>query len=210
MDIVVTDEETPFQDILLEQLAKIVASNTRSIWSQARERSGTLPSGRTLLGTLVDPLGLFESSPLVNTCNSDEKTVETTRKLVALFGNQLSTSNGLVDLSDLKRDELAELSVILGRKIWDRRVALLKTGNRFATKLLELTAYRLENTERVQRRVRDSPSVPRTSSGSPSLESSPVASSNRLSAARSRLEELEREDSNVMVEDAITVKNKLS
>jgi predicted unusual protein kinase regulating ubiquinone biosynthesis (AarF/ABC1/UbiB family) len=208
LDIVVTDEETPFQDILLEQLAKIVAANTRSIWTQARERSGTLPSGRTLLGTLVDPLGLFQSSPLVNTNESDEKTVETTRKLVKLFGNQLSTNNGLVDLSNLQQDELIELSSILARKVWDRRGALLKTGNRFATKLLELTAFRLENTERVRRPIREELPEATIVQNSPSIESTPLASS-RLSAARSRLDEIEREDANQVVEDVIQVKNKL-
>ena len=214
MDIVVTDEETPVQDILIEQLAKIVTASTRTLWTQARERSGILPSGRTLLGTLVDPLGLFQSSPLVNTCDQDEKIVETTRKLVALFGNQMSTSDGLVDLSNLQRDELLEFSSILARKVWDRRSALLKTGNRFATKLLQLTAFRLENGERVSRPIRDLPesNMVKIDSSSSSILASNKPVSSRLVAARNRLEELEQADmeepSSVIVEDPIPVKNR--
>jgi serine/threonine protein kinase len=220
LDIVVTDEETPLQEILLEQLAKIVASSTRSVWTQVRERSGTLPSGRTLLGTLVDPLGLFQSSPLVNSCDRDEQTVETTQKLVSLVRNQVASS---ADLSELPREDLLELSSILARKVWERRGALIKTGNRFATKLLQVTAFRLEGGERVSRpsrpqKVEDSPAVAednnlQTSSSSTADHLPEI--SNRLSAARSRLDDLEKgsnvivEDVVVPVEDAVPVKNEL-
>ena len=204
LDIVFSEEETPFQDILLEQLAKIVAANSRSIWTQARERSGILPSGRSLLGTIVDPLGLFESSPLVNANESDDKTVETTQKLVSLVRNQLSASNGMVDVSDLKQDEIIELSSILGRKVWDRRVSLVKTGNRFANKLLQLTAGRLESGERIRRpqpvqtQITELPEV-QEDNDDDVIDSKEVESS-RLSAARDRLEELSRleEDSKVL------------
>ena len=153
LDIIITDEESPFQEILLEQLAKIVAANSRSIWTEARERSGTLPSGRSVLGAIVDPLGLFQSSPIVNTCDRDQKTVETTRKLIELLQRQVSASSstGLVDFSDLQQDEIVELSAILARKVWSRRVSFLRTGSRFATKLLEQTAGRLESGERIRR-----------------------------------------------------------
>merc|ERR1719491_1153701 len=87
LDIVLTEEETPLQQILIEQLCKILAANTRSLWTEARVRSGVLPTGRTVLGTLVDPLGLFQTSPLVNTCDQDERAVQTTRELIALLRN---------------------------------------------------------------------------------------------------------------------------
>jgi hypothetical protein len=56
LDIVLTEEEAPLQQILIEQLVKIMTANARMIWTEARLRSGVLASGRTLLGTLVDPL----------------------------------------------------------------------------------------------------------------------------------------------------------
>jgi hypothetical protein len=198
LDIVVTEEESPFQDILLEQLAKIVAANSRSIWTEARERSGTLPSGRSLLGSIVDPFGLFRSSPLVNTCEADKKTVETTQKLISLLRTQVSASNenALVDLSDLQQDEVVELSAILARKVWDRRVSLIKTGNRFATKLLEQTAGRLENGERIRRPVatQENSDDSTSETGSAEKNNEPLegatVESSRLTAARNRLEEL--------------------
>jgi hypothetical protein len=210
LDIVISDEETPFQDILIEQLAKITAASSRSIWTQVRERSGVLPSGRTVLGALIDPLGLFQTSPLVNACETDEKTVETTRKLVTLLRNQMTSSGDAVDLSDLRSDELVELSSILTRKVWERRAALVKTGNRFATKLLELTAFRLENGERVTRRPTLSVAEPETAPAAESKDSEEAAGStyslgkgpaesnsepsSRLVAARDRLEALQEAD----------------
>jgi hypothetical protein len=204
LDIIVTEEETPLQEILLEQLAKIASAGSRSLWTEARQRSGTLPSGRTLLGTIVDPFGLFESSPLVNSCDTDEKTIETTRKLVSLVSNQLSASDGTADLSDLKRDEVLELATILGRKVWDRRLALFRTGSRFATKLLEVTANRLESGDRIVRPGRaeglDRPEKDMVGKAiqeeKKKLGPEP---SGRLSAARSRLDLLEKEDADMVV-----------
>lgn len=211
LDIIITEEETPLQEILLEQLAKIVSAGSRSLWTQARERSGTLPSGRTLLGSIVDPFGLFESSPLVNSNELDEKTVETTRKLVALLNKQLSASDEGLDLSNLKRDEILELATILGRKVWDRRVGLFRTGSRFATKLLEVTAQRLENGDRVNRPGRSlTPEQPDTQvQDERDVKVDGRQPSGRLSAARSRLDALENDDSNVKVEVAMQTKTTL-
>lgn len=212
LNIIFTEEETPLQEILLEQLAKIVSAGSRSIWTQARTRSGTLPSGRTLLGSIVDPLGLFESSPLVNSDDMDEKTVDTTRKLVSLMNSQLIDSDSSVDVSDLKRDEILELSSILGRKVWDRRMALLRTGSRFATKLLDVTAYRLENGDRVQRQSQDLEQPEKNMLDNAINEENDEEkqeSSGRLNAARSRLNELEKEDTNVVVEDTVPMKTTL-
>jgi hypothetical protein len=88
LDMVFTEEESPLQEIFLEQLAKIITSSSRTIFSDLKERSGVLPSGRTVLGTIVDPFGLFRTSPLVRMNALDESTVETTRKLVALAQKQ--------------------------------------------------------------------------------------------------------------------------
>jgi hypothetical protein len=154
----------------------------------------------------VDPLGLFESSPLVNSCEQDEKVVETTRKLVALMSNQLGTADGSTDLADLQRDEVLELSAILGRKVWDRRVALLRTSNRFARKLLDVTAFRLESAERVARPQRTRRPEP--------FDAETVRDtlpSGRLSAARSRLNALidDRKDNAVVAEEALPVRTTL-
>jgi len=154
LDLVFTEEESPLQEIFLEQMAKIVSSGGRTVLTRIRERSGTLPSGRTRLGMALDPLGLFRTSPLVRPNELDEKTVETTQKLVVLMQNQLqNTGNPLFDLSTLTREETLELSTILVRKVWARRSGVLQTSNRFARKLLELTAAKLEDGERNTRRL---------------------------------------------------------
>ena len=193
LEIILSEEETPAQEILLEQLAKIVTSSSRSIWEQIRQRSGTLPSGRTVLGTLVDPLGLFRTSPLVAMNDFDQKTVETTRRLIALTQNQLAGRNDMLDLSTLKREEIIQLSSILVRKVWDRRRGLLKTGNRFATMLLQLTANRLEKGERdrfsiqndIAKRYNPVPD-PKPTKQSEAIVTSGTAS-RRVEAARDRI-----------------------
>jgi hypothetical protein len=154
LDLILVEEETPLQAILLEQLVKIMASNSRSFLTQIRERSGVLPSGRTVLGTIIDPLGVWRTSPLVRMNEKDEATVETTRKLAALIAKQVEKSkNPLFDLSTLSREESLALASILGRKVWERRNGVVQTTSRFAQKALELTAQKLERGERDTRRL---------------------------------------------------------
>lgn len=222
LDLVFAEESTPVQDILLEQMAKITAASSRSIWTQLRERSGTLSSGRTVLGTLVDPLGLWRTSPLVRMNDLDRKTIDTTQKLLVLVQNQLE-SNAAVhphhDLTNLSREETLEISSMLVRKIFERRRGVLQTGNRFARQLIELVADKLERGERDSRKLpeRQLETLPATSSASNSpeddvetttttlLKPSPVGQlaprvtrsqpeSSRLANARQLLTQLEEED----------------
>ena len=206
LDIVLTEEETPLQEIIIEQLCKVVAANTRTFWSEARMRSGVLPNGRTLLGTIVDPLGLFQTSPLVNACDQDERTVEMTRELVGLFqslqtSQQPQQSTALLNLQDLDRQELIAFSRILSVKIWERRSSIIGTSNRILRQILELTAIRLETTERVPvGERRPTLGISRTSDNRSIVEADVVieepapvntnggTSSARLRAARSRLD----------------------
>lgn len=152
LDLVFTEEITPLQEIVLDQTAKIVASSSRQLLSQLRERSGVLPSGRTLLGFLVDPLGLWRTSPLVRPNDQDERTVETTLKLIELVRNQAQASKiPALDFSNITREEALALSSILARKFWQRRYGVLQTGNRFMRRSLELMAEQLEKGERDSR-----------------------------------------------------------
>jgi len=149
LDLVLTEEETPLQNIFLEQLAKISAANSRSMWADLREQSGTLPSGRTVLGTIVDPLGFWRESPLVRMNEQDLRTVHTTRKLITLMQQQIQKNqNSMLDVSDLSQEEALKLSRLLAAKMWNRRSAVLQTGNRFASQLIKLTADKLERGER--------------------------------------------------------------
>lgn len=159
LDLVATEEETPLQAIFIEQLAKIISASSRSVWSDLRERSGVLPSGRTVLGTIVDPLGLFRTSPIVRMNSIDQKTIDTTRNLIKLLSDQAAANNSssssssqgttpMINAADLTSSEIQEIASKLVRKIWQKRTRIAKTSGRLATKLLQLTADKLESGER--------------------------------------------------------------
>lgn len=192
LDLVFTEEETPLQNILLEQLAKIVSSTSRSVWTQLREQSGTLPSGRTILGTLVDPLGLWRTSPLVRMNSLDSQIVQTTEKLIALSQQQAQLSNDpIFDLSTIDRQEALELATILAGKVWGRRTAFVKTSNRFATQILKLTADRLAKGDRSGITVPEPTDQSETSTDNHNnVSPATTIGSPRLQAARRRLDAL--------------------
>lgn len=148
-DLVATEEETPLQTIFIEQLAKIISASSRSLWTELRERSGTLPTGRTVLGTIVDPFGLFRTSPVVRMNALDQQTIDTTRNLIQLLSEQAeSNGNQAFDTSELTNVEIQQLSSKLVQKVWEKRVRIAKTSSRLANKLLQLTADKLESGER--------------------------------------------------------------
>jgi hypothetical protein len=142
LDLVLSEQETPLQAIVLEQTAKIVAAGSRQLWSTVRERSGILPTGRTLIGTMIDPLGFWRTSPLIAPSALDNRTVETTVKLVELLRRQN------IIFTDLDREEVVALASILTRKVWAKRSLLLSTTNRFARTLLQILTQTLEDGER--------------------------------------------------------------
>lgn len=151
LELLASEEETPLQAIFIEQIAKIISASGRSLWSELRERSGKLPSGRTVVGTIVDPFGLFRSSPVVRMNTIDKETLESTRNLINLLGKEASKRGSpMFDVSKFSASEIQQLSSKLVQKVWARRNGILKTGNRLATKLLQLTAEKLESGEREQ------------------------------------------------------------
>ena len=195
LDLVFAEEDTPLQEIILDQAAKIVASSGRTLLSQLRETTGVLPSGRTLLGTLVDPLGLFRTSPLVRANEADERNVETMLKLFELARKQASNSpNPAFDLNDITREEAIALTSIFVRKFWERRRGLLQTGNRFVRRSLELVAEQLEKGERDSRRVPERPSLEARKNGTKEHSSPVEAASDRLQSARRLLQGYEAEE----------------
>lgn len=213
LDLVFTEEETTLQEIILEQMAKIISANGRTIWTELRERSGTLPTGRTRLGTLVDPLGLWRTSPLVRTNELDDKTVETTRKLVSLMQRQIQNSdNPLFD--SMSREDTLQFASILVRKIWTKRSGVLSTSNRFARKLLQLTADQLEKGERDSRRVPTSKLASAPQSTALVVEDENTgrqSSSQRLEGARRLLNEvrdqqLSLDETNSAIKTSSTIK----
>ena len=93
---------------LIEQLSKIMTANGKTLWSQARMRSGVLPSGRTVLGTIIDPFNLFtepskqqvsmikrynnKKTSSNSIINEEDRSVTLTRQLISLL-HQHATSD---------------------------------------------------------------------------------------------------------------------
>jgi hypothetical protein len=216
LDLVLTEENSPVQEILIEQLVKIVTANARYLWTEARLQSGVLPNGRSLLGTVVDPFGIFSQSPLVNVDAMDERTVQVTQELIDIFGKlqkqQQQQPHGAttkpfmaLDLQSLDRQELMEISSILTKKLFERRRQLLQSSNRLLKTLLDLTAARLQQSDRIKRTaIAASLPTPTDNQGefddsskkTPKVELDsagglpPAVASDRLRAARERLDNL--------------------
>lgn len=198
IDLLIVEEETPLQSIFIEQVAKIIASSSRSLWSDLRERSGRLPSGRTVLGTLVDPLGLFRTSNVIRMNSLDQKTIVSTRNLINLLGESAgSKSNPAFQATNFSGSEIQQLASILVRKVWTKREGFLKTGNRLTTKLLQLTAEKLESGER-EIFVLPEPVVNNGNDGRIHVENKPQKQSERMLAAKKILQDAEREEAMVL------------
>jgi len=200
LDLLLTEDDalTPLQQIFLEQLAKIISSGSRGVWSELRQASGTLPGGRSVLGTIVDPLGLWRSSPAVAVSELDNKTIDTTRNLIRL----LQEKSGVQDVQDmtanLSNEEIVEVLSSVSQKLWTRRSSVFKTGRQLAVNLVQLTADKLEKGERSRpaaSTIAQGEAPMKANDGRIHSESKPSQSrSRRLSDARRLLAELEKED----------------
>lgn len=195
LDLIFAEEVTPLQSIIIEQVAKIIGAGSRSFWTEVLGASGTLPTGRTVLGTLIDPLGVWRTSPLVRMTKMDTETIETTQKLMSLMQSQIRQSNNpVLDLSTVTGEEAVELATLIGRKIWERRSGVVKAGNRLTTQLLKITAKKLETGDR------ESISIPERKRPETAVQTVKVTeirpvvdatTSQRLILARQRLHDLE-------------------
>ena len=198
LELLLADEEdelTPLQEIFLEQLAKIISSSSRGVWGQIRQASGTLPSGRSVLGTLIDPIGFWRTSPAVAVSEMDKRTIETTRSLIKL----LQDNSGVENISDLTgqltNQQIVDVMSTVSRKLWTRRSSVFKTGRKLALNLIQLTADKLEEGERVTVELHTTSSEQATNDGRIHSSSNPARSrSRRLEDARRMMEKLESEE----------------
>ena len=104
-----------------------------------RDRSGQLGEQRSLLGTLVDPLGVFRNSPLINADDRDRAALEAATKLVDLADEILKESL-LAESEPLGTNELVQA---LAAKAWERRADLQVVSRRIAVEALDQAANRL-------------------------------------------------------------------
>jgi len=88
--VLTSQPPTPLSDLVTEQLVLVLAAGTRDIFARVRERSGRLPGpggaegeGRSVLGTVLDPLGVFRGSPLVQNDERDRAALAAAAELAA-------------------------------------------------------------------------------------------------------------------------------
>ena len=154
-------EDTPASRLVLEQVVLLLGASSRQRWSELRARSGTLPlpsspgggggggdggGERSVLGTLVDPLGLFRSSSLVTNDARDLAALEAADKLSALAaelfdGASVGTAAGTVPSG--QAIDQRELVSALARKAFSRRDDLQRLSRRVAVEALDQVTERL-------------------------------------------------------------------
>ena len=132
-------EDTPASKIVTEQLVLVLGAQSRTLWADLRDRSGQLGEQRSLLGTLVDPLGVFRNSPLINADDRDRAALEAATKLVDLADEILKESL-LAESEPLGTNELVQA---LAAKAWERRADLQVVSRRIAVEALDQAANRL-------------------------------------------------------------------
>merc|ERR1712194_913611 len=95
LDIIFTSTETPLQDIIIDQISKLMLASSKDVWKNIRKSSGTLPNGRSILGTIIDPLGIWRTSTIVSMTQSDTKIIQATRNIIQLIdeSTHITSSN---------------------------------------------------------------------------------------------------------------------
>ena len=171
LDLLLSAETTPLQELAFEQLAVVLSASSRRTWADLRARSGSLSAfssaqtseetemidsseeaarpaeavrpaeaPRSLLGTLVDPFGLFRGSPLVENRESDEAALAAAAKLSEI-GLSLLPSREAQETSTAEAIEIAQMLV---GKVWERRDNIPAASRLFTVKLLDQLMFRLE------------------------------------------------------------------
>lgn len=144
---------TPLQRLVLEEVGKILGARARRTFSSVKESSGRLPTGRTLLGTFIDPLGIFSSSTLVEMDDADERTLEAAGKLLEILQNADGTSKAPSNvLQDITPADARKLAASISRRLWEKRTELAVLTGHLAYVMLRQTARRLEKPKVVKKR----------------------------------------------------------
>jgi hypothetical protein len=144
---------SPLQQLLVEEATKLASSSARLSFQQLRRSSGLAPNGRSILGSLVDPFGLFSRSTITEPDELDKEVLAQGGRLLELLLKTLedqmpsplpsSSSSGVSRASDeavravvsfvrsMGPQETVALVRVLAQRIFARRGDLLGLG-RFA------------------------------------------------------------------------------
>ena len=144
---------TPLQRLVLEEVGKILGAGARRTFSNVKESTGRLPTGRTLLGTFMDPLGIFSTSNLIETDDADERTLEAAGKLLEIVQNANGSGKAPATiLQDITPADARKLAASVSRRLWDERAELAILTGHLAYVMLRQTARRLEKPKVVKKR----------------------------------------------------------
>lgn len=151
-DVLLSEEDLPVQDIVLDQVALVLGASAREAWGFLREFLGTsIVLGRPRLDTLIDPLELFKGSPVLEMDSRDHEVLTAARKLAdiaseLLAGNEyVESAAGGPPAIQPTADELRRLVSMIADKLYTRRTAVQTVSRRLASKILLQTTERLEN-----------------------------------------------------------------
>ena len=147
---------TPLQRLVLEEVGKILGASARRTFSNVKENSGRLPTGRTLLGTIIDPLGIFSTSSLVEVDESDERILEAAGKLTEILrnangGNNLAGNANM--LQNITPADARKLAASVSNRLWEKRSELTVLTGHLAYVMLRQTARRLEKPKVVKKKI---------------------------------------------------------
>lgn len=143
---------TPLQRLVLEEVGKILGAGARRTFSNVKESTGRLPTGRTLLGTFMDPLGIFSTSNLIETDDADERTLEAAGKLLEIVQNANGSGKAPATiLQDITPADARKLAASVSRRLWDERAELAILTGHLAYVMLRQTARRLEKPKVVKK-----------------------------------------------------------
>lgn len=147
---------TPLQRLVLEEVGKILGATARRTFSSVKESTGRLPTGRTLLGTIIDPLGIFQSSSLVEVDESDERILEAAGKLSEILrnangGTKMAANANM--LQDITPADARKLAVSVSNRLWENRSELTVLTGHLAYVMLRQTARRLEKPKIIKKKV---------------------------------------------------------
>jgi len=157
LDLLLAREASPLQSIAIEQCALLLGAAGREAFSDLRKRSGSFSVdgtdanavGRSRRGLVLDPLGLFRGSPLIENDERDAQALAAATKLAALADELLPAgldgtgrAGGKADALLLSPQELRELGSMLAFKVVDRRDDLQVVMRRFAATLLDQASQR--------------------------------------------------------------------
>jgi hypothetical protein len=168
------DDPSPQQQLLIEEVAKVVSAGTRSTLGEIKRRSGTLPNGRSVVETLIDPFNILPTSILFGADNTDKLVLEATQHLIAVVGNDTSFKSILEGLTP---KQAQDLGVIVAKKLLGRSAELLELTGRISAEIVKQNMRRLEKpsssavaaTETTKATVRPISAVSRRSTWKPAV-----------------------------------------